>query len=115
MRTTITLMAAALIALGGGEAAVAVTPSATAAFTAGLKLEVKKQFKKQAPALVLRTLTCTAAKGALVYHCHAHFTDASAKAKIVYGITASLHGSSVTFSTSEPSCTAVSTGAPIRC
>lgn len=124
MRTAITLMAA-LIVLGTAGAAAATTSPTTADFTALLKASVKQTFKKKAPTLTLGTVTCTAPKSGKTYHCVAHFTDASAKAKIVYDITASLKkttalsggvsAGSIGWSASAPSCTSISTHAQIPC
>jgi hypothetical protein len=125
MRTAITLMAAGMVALGAGAGATATTPSATTIFTALLKLEVKTTFKTKAPTLTLNTVTCRPPTAGKIYHCVARFTDASAKAKVVYPITASLkqgatladgvRPESLRFTTSAPTCSTISTHAVFPC
>jgi hypothetical protein len=86
-------------------AASAGTPAQNKAFAKELRPDIKTKFATEAKALVLGTVTCTVAKNDKTASCHAHFTDPSVKADVVYAVSARRSGSVITWSASSPVCT----------
>src|SRR5437763_11883562 len=70
-------------------AALAATDPRVAYLQKTLKADMVKTFKKQAPKLVITTVTCVLPKDGLTSHCKASFTDGPIKG--YYPVVAKLH------------------------
>ena len=96
--------------------ALAATPAANARFAAQLASYMKPTFKKEAPGLVLGKVTCVLPANGTVVPCKAHFTDAKAKANVVYGIKVTLERKGfLRWTTTTHICTDTKTGKKIPC
>ncbi len=96
--------------------ALAYTPAQNAAFAKNLATKIKPVFRKQAPKLVLRKVTCVLPKNGTVVRCKARFSYPSAKANIVYGIKATLQQTgSIKWTTTTHTCTNAKTGKKLAC
>lgn len=75
----------------------------------GLKTQMVKTFKKQAPGLKITTVTCKAPKSGVTENCTAHFTAGSTKG--YYLVKATIHDSGkLTWVAQSPKCLNTKTG-----
>jgi hypothetical protein len=115
------LAAALLVSVASAAASAAETPAA-AAFAKELRVDIKPSFAKEAPELVLGTVTCTLPNKGNLVHCLAHFADKSAHENVVYTLKATIKIKAtmkkrgvIVWSASAPACTSSTTGRKLPC
>jgi hypothetical protein len=101
----IALTAALALAFAGSASASFSDPT----LAKSLKTQMVKTFKKQAPALKITTVTCTAPTSGVTAKCTAHFTDGSIKG--YYPVKATIHDNGkMTWVAQSPKCLNAKTG-----
>jgi hypothetical protein len=89
----------ALVAIAAGPAVGATDPQ----LNKTLKADMVKAFKKQAPTLRIRTVTCTLPQNGTTAHCKAFFTVTGTKG--YYPVTATIHASGkLSWTAQSPKC-----------
>lgn len=91
----------AVCAVAAAPALGAATPAQSLEKT--LKADMVKTFKKQAPKLVIATVSCTLPKNGVTAHCKANFTDAGVTG--YYPVTATIETSGdIKWTADSPKC-----------
>jgi hypothetical protein len=91
----------AVCGLAAGAASAATSPVASLEKT--LKADMVKTFKKQAPKLVIETVTCALPKDGVTAHCKATFEDGTVKG--YYPVTAKIEQSGdIKWTAQSPKC-----------